>query len=497
MHVRMIVVNFVLFLLLAQVAAAASPDLAATSVSASPSIIAPGDPLTIRAKVENQGDGDAGYFRTGFYLSTDQVISTNDIQIGSPKGNETAALKAGESEPFTYRTNLISAPAGIYYLGAIADYRDQVPESNEKNNSLAGNQILIAASEPVAAGSGHSMALKPDGGLWAWGLNSYGQLGDGKTSGITVSIHIGEKKDWVAVSAGLAHTLALKSDGSLWAWGSNFFGQLGDGTTEDKTSPVRIGKDNDWTFIEAGDYHSVGLKSDGTLWAWGLNSYGQLGDGTTKDKNAPVRIGKDDKWARVSAGAFHTVGLGKDMTLWAWGNNSHGQLGDNTTSDRSEPVRIGTDSRWSAVSAGEYHTVALNWCKDCWTSNSLWAWGSNEHGQLGNGSTENKPAPVQIGTDKTWVKVSAGSNHAAALKKDGTLWAWGRNTKGQLGDGTTKDKSSPVRVGMDTKWVSISAGATHTLAMKADDSLWSWGANDHGQLGDGGIEGKKVPTRVK
>jgi alpha-tubulin suppressor-like RCC1 family protein len=485
-----------LSLLTPPLAAAGAPDLIVTSISASPHILAPGDLVTITGAVKNQGDGDAGYFRTGMYLSTDPVITTNDLQIGSPKGNETDSLKAGDEDGYVYRTNMISAAAGVYYLGAIADYRNQVAESNENNNSLAGDRILIARSEPVASGAGHSLALKSDGTLRAWGQNSHGQVGDGAKADKTVPVRIGKDTNWVAIAAGRDHSLALKSDGTLWAWGNNSHGQLGNGTKEDKIVPVRIGKDTSWIAIEAGDLHSVGLKSDGTLWAWGNNAHGQLGDGTKIDKTSPVQIGKDGVWARVSAGAFHTVALQKDMTLWAWGDNSHGQLGDGTRLPKTAPVRIGTEAKWFAVSAGDYHTVALNLCDGCWATYSLWAWGFNKYGQLGDGTTTDRTSPVRIGTDTLWTKVSAGGHHAVALKKDGTLWAWGFNNRGQVGDGTTENRNSPVRIGTEMKWVSISAGAAHSLAMKLDDTLWSWGESDHGQLGDGSRSVRTAPVQT-
>jgi alpha-tubulin suppressor-like RCC1 family protein len=482
--------------LFAQPAPAASPDLVITSISASPHIIAPNDPLTITGKVRNRGKGEAGYFRIGMYLSKDPVITTSDVQIGSPKGVETESLSAGADDHFTYRTNLISLPAGIYYLGAIADYRNQITESNENNNTRVGERILIARSEPVAAGAGHSLALKSDGTLWSWGTNSHGQLGDHTTTDRKTPVRIGRDATWVAVAAGSDHSLALKSDGTLWAWGDNSNGQLGDGTTVNKTAPVRIGKDMTWAEIDAGDRHSLALKSDGTLWAWGDNSQGQLGDGTMSDRTAPVQIGKDAVWARIAAGAFHTVALQKDMTLWAWGDNSHGQLGDGTVEDKNAPTRIGTGGRWVGVAAGDYHTVALNWCADCWNTYQLWAWGNNEYGQLGDGTTSDKTAPVVIGTDKDWFKIAAGSHHALALKKDGTLWAWGFNNRGQLGDGTTENRNSPVRIGKDAKWASISAGGMHSLALKLDNTSWSWGGNDHGQLGDGARSDKTTPVQM-
>jgi alpha-tubulin suppressor-like RCC1 family protein len=171
-------------------------------------------------------------------------------------------------------------------------------------------------------------------------------------------------------------------------------------------------------------------------------------------------------------------------------------LGDGTTKDKTTPVQIGTGERWIGVSAGDYHTVAMNWCADCWTTSRLWAWGFNEYGQLGDGTTADKTSPIQIGTDTTWTKVAAGSHHAVALKKDGTLWAWGFNNKGQLGDGTTENKNSPVQIGTEKMWASISAGALHSLARKADNTLWAWGWNNRGQLGDGTVTDKTAPVKI-
>src|SRR3989337_2999238 len=132
------------------------------------------------------------------------------------------------------------------------------------------------------------------------------------------------------IAAGSYHTLAIKSDGTLWAWGYNYSGQLGDGTTSNKTTPVQIGTGTNWSQIAAGGYHTLAIKSDGTLWAWGGNSFGQLGDGTSSDyKTTPVQIGTGTNWSQIAAGGYHTLAIKSDGTLWAWGNY-YGQLGDAT-----------------------------------------------------------------------------------------------------------------------------------------------------------------------
>jgi len=193
---------------------------------------------------------------------------------------------------------------------------------------------------------------------------------------------------------------------------------------------------------------------------------------------------------KIAAGYDHAVAIQSDGSLWTWGANSLGQIGDGTTSNRLSPYRIDVGAEWSDIAAGKFYTLAVR------SDGTLWAWGANNYGQLGDGTIVNRFAPVQIGTDADWAAVSAGTVHSLALKTNGTLWAWGRNVSGQIGDGTKTDRYAPVPIGTAAEWIAIAAGTSHSLAIRSDGTLWAWGANDLGQLGDGTTIQHSVPVHV-
>ena len=197
--------------------------------------------------------------------------------------------------------------------------------------------------------------------------------------------------DIVAVSAGAFHSVALKANGELYAWGDNGRGQLGNGSDIGSSSALLVGTDEiGWVATEPGGEFTLARRSNGTLWTWGDNSKGQLGNNTLTSHTAPAMVGTASNWVAQSAGWSHVVALQADGTLWAWGNNSKGQLGNGTTTNLKTPTRITTANDWSAISAGDFHTLALK------QDGTLWAWGENTKGQLGNGTTTNLKIPTQI-----------------------------------------------------------------------------------------------------
>jgi alpha-tubulin suppressor-like RCC1 family protein len=351
----------------------------------------------------------------------------------------------------------------------------------------------------IAAGFNHNVIIKTDGTLWAWGgLNQTGELGLGHNNETFGPVQVGTADDWIRVAAGDYHTLAIKlntinSERTLWAWGSNKeqlgfdAGQLGLGDYVNRNEPVKVRDDYDWQRVWAGGYHSIALKENRALWAWGLNNSGQIGDNTNDNRNTQQLIGSD-RWQQVSSGTSHTLGIKSDGSLWAWGSNSSGQLGLGNTVSQNEPVQVGEDTDWATVSAGFDYSLAIK------TDGTLYVWGGNSNGQLGIGTFEdiNQLTPKAIGTGWRDVAASRQEGHTLGIKTNGTLWAWGSNLHGQLGQGDDWfmiDKYIPVQVGTDNDWVKVLAGDSHSLAVKDDGRVYTWGNNQMNQLGFGyGVE---------
>jgi alpha-tubulin suppressor-like RCC1 family protein len=334
------------------------------------------------------------------------------------------------------------------------------------------------------------------GTTFSWGRNYDGQLGDitrvDKSSPVSV---VGGYTDWIAISAGNVHSLSIRSDGTAWAWGNNQLGRLGDGTTVGKSSPVSVvGGFTDWTQVGAGLQHSIGLRSNGTLWSWGYNFSGALGDSTSVAKSSPVSVvGGFTDWVQISAGQDLNIALRENGTAWAWGNGAQGRLGNNSTTNRSSPVSVvGGFTDWTQVSAGALHGLGLR------ENGTAWAWGSDFDGQLGDNTTIDKSSPVSVlGGFTDWTQLSAGSSHSLGLRENGTLWAWGANGNGRLGDNTTVRKSSPVSiVGGFTDWTQIDAGGSHNFGLRANGTAWAWGRNYYGILGDNTTVAKSSPVSI-
>ena len=355
----------------------------------------------------------------------------------------------------------------------------------------------VSGIRAVVVGDLHTVALKTDGNVLTWGDNASGQLGNGARLIRSAPVPVG-LSGVSKISAGGGHTVVLKTDGSVLAWGSNCCGQLGDGTGYSSSRPVPgpvtgLAAGSGVVDISAGQGHTLARKSDGTVLSWGYNYSNQLGDRNGADDNIPAQVIGVAGVAEISAGNGHSIVRKDDGTVLAWGHNDSGQLGDGTRTTgyagRSTPMPVPGLTGVRMIAAGGDHTVALK------TDGTVWAWGSNGDGQLGDGTNTDRLRPVQVSGLSNVSAVAAGNVHSFALKNDGTVWAWGANYDYQLGDGTSTDSAIPVRVSGLTDIVAI-LSTSHSLARKSDGTVWAWGKNESGQIGDGTLANRATPVVV-
>jgi alpha-tubulin suppressor-like RCC1 family protein len=313
---------------------------------------------------------------------------------------------------------------------------------------LPGLSKVIA----VASGNTFNLALESDGTVLEWGYDS-GPAPSPLTGLSTV----------VAISAGFKHSLALKADGTVWAWGDNYYGQLGAGNNKNPTAGVQqVSGLTMVTAVAAGTLHSLALRSDGTVWAWGFNNFGQLGTGNTTDSHAPVQVNGLSGIVGIAGGVYFSLALKCDGTVWAWGYNRDGELGNGNNAQSWVPQRVYNLRNVTAISSGDGFGLALE------SDGTVFTWGDNGYGQLGNGTMLASNLPVQVSglTGVKSIAASSNSFHALAVKTDGSLWSWGDNHYGQLGDSTTADKSTPTQVAGLSSVIALSAGFFDSLAVK-------------------------------
>ena len=337
------------------------------------------------------------------------------------------------------------------------------------------------------------------------------------------------KKDfWEKVEVGETHSMAMSKDGDIYVWGSNSYKELNLRDDIEKSIPLGIsntqgskdfnsgsftsalitqnsevsifGKQSlrqeekeNFSTVSIGNRHSTLIKEDGTLWSFGKNRYGQLGNaGIIEQFELTQEKSESSNWSSVSAGQDFTIALKSNGSMWGWGNNEFGEIGNAQYKERRVPVQEDTNATdWIMISAGEDHSAAIK------ADGSLWSWGKNDDGVLGDGTFVSSRTQVQESSLSSWHSVSSGFKHTIAIKEDGTLWAWGSNYYGQLGNNSVEDKNIPTLIS-EERWSSISCGNNFSVGVKEDGTMWAWGYNAQAQLGLGEeSDDKLIPTEIK
>ena len=409
-----------------------------------------------------------------FGIGSSVTISNNELSI-SPTSN----LSDGQLYHLSYPSGVITNMAGDNYVGTAYTFKSLGYNYNlfgwgDNNRGTLGQNSLVKYSSAVqipgttwkqiGSSSYNVSAVKTDGTLWAWGENVKGAFGiPSYTDNYQISspVQVGSDTTWVVVkvdpTAANSSTLSVKTDGTLWMWGYNNHGTLGQNSTVSYSSPVQVGSDTTW---KSGDYElstaqkgAVAIKTDGTMWSWGYNSDGKLGHNEApsgpwynpvhKSKSSPVQL-PGTNWSKVTAQTSNMIATKTDGTLWVWGNNQYGQLAKNNTTSYSSPVQIPGTS-WNNIISSGYSSSFMGATK---TDGTLWMWGHNVGGNLGQNNKTYYSSPVQIpGTSWSYI-LSPSNNQITAYKTDGTLWTWGNFYNGSGGINSTHPafRSSPVQI---------------------------------------------------
>ncbi len=431
------------------------------------------------------------------------VAASGTVLITQPGTLKVAGFVGSTSGPVTTAaftiTGQVSAGA---QSSAVLKSDGTIWTAGDNAYGQLGANLTLGSSSPVqvsgltgfsavASGHYHVLALKNDGTVWAWGSNSDGQLGTGTNLNVNAQpAQVTTLSDVVAISAGGYHSLALKSDGTVWAWGSNLYGGLGRGNNLSSSIPVQIPGLAGVKSISAGYFHSLLLKTDGTVWAFGYNGDGELGVGTTTSLTVPQQIPSLALVAGIAAGRFHSAYLKRDGTVWSSGSNTQGQLGNNSNTNSLVPVQVSGLTGVSAICAGFYFSSALK------SAGTVWAWGENTQNELGNGSSTNSLVPVQVATVTTALGISSQGYHSLAALINGTVYAWGSNFNGDFGTGVSSTKVAPTAVPGMTNVKSFVGGPGFSYAVKNDGTLWTWGNNPNGELGNGTQVSRSAPAQV-
>lgn len=359
--------------------------------------------------------------------------------------------------------------------------------SEEETGTIIDHTIPHTnAYESISTGYEHSCGIDnftAVGTLKCWGRNYYGQLGTGNQVDSLTALTIDAQTSYTKVSVGAEHSCGLTMSHLIKCWGRNNFGQLGTGDNTDSLIPLVIDNTVLYLDISVSGKTTCAITQSGQLKCWGYNGFGGLGDGTTINRNTPIAIDVSTTYKSISVGDLYACGITTANALKCWGHNLFNELGDGTTVNRFLPVVIDTGTTYQKISTSKitsYHTCGIT------TAGVLKCWGDNQYGQLGDGTFTKHSLPTIINAGKSYSEVSVGYVHTCAVEKtDGTLFCWGTNDFGQLGDYTVLQNLNAVEADTGNKFVVLSAGYNYTCGVTTLGYLRCFGRNNQGQIGDG------------
>lgn len=336
--------------------------------------------------------------------------------------------------------------------------------------------------EAITGGAYHNLILYSDGSVWAYGNGAYGQLGNGEAKSHSLPTRVLIDIPIIQIAAGQKHSLILGTDRKIYAFGSNEYGQINNNNPIlIQSTPIPVPNLSDIVLIADGGNHSLALKSDYSVWAWGKNDHGQCGRSPNDVYiSSPTRLNTELKAVKLAAGDHHSIALMEDGTILAWGSNIYGQLGNGTWIDYSyEPVKVQGLTDVIEIATGGEHSIALR--KD----GTVWTWGRNHAGQLGNGQVTHRNLPLQVFGLPKIVAIDGEGSFTIALDANGNLWGFGSNRDGQLGVRCNSNKQTlPVKIKSLPHISKIAAGHFHTIVLDENGLIWGFGRNDYGQLGN-------------
>lgn len=499
-----------------------------------------------------------GYFSCA--LTTTGGVKCWGMNVHGELGDGTTTNRSAPVDVTGLTSGVVAIAAGGYHACALTTvggvkcwgWNDtgQLGDDTESTRNTPVDVVgLVNGVTAIAAGGYHTCALTSAGGVKCWGGNTSGTLGNGGTTNQRTPVDVvGLGSGIAAIATGSYQTCALTTSGGVKCWGANSSGTLGDGTTTSRLTPVDVvGLGSGVAAIDTGAMHTCALTTAGGVKCWGMNHRGQVGDGTSANKNTPVDVtGLGSGVAAIGIGGSHSCAVTGTGEVKCWGDNANGQLGDNTGGAKLMPVdvvglnggavtieasgangytcvlttggvvkcwgagsltptdKVGLSNDLAAVAAGDAHTCILG------NGGFVKCWGKNDHGQLGDGTTDYyKSNPVDVtGLSSGVVAIAAGDGsytydssnpgaHTCALTAAGGVKCWGNNGSGQLGDGSTTDKNTPVDVtGLSSGVTAIAVGGNHSCALTAAGGVKCWGNNWEGQLGDGTRSSRNTPVDV-